>query len=103
MLRGRAVPPGRRPRSRGANLSRLVVLALMVMAVVRELRKPPPQRSWQGEVLGFVPYDLRSPSVSRLRASVWQPDSDRWLLPRSFGVGWSPNLARIVEVLRRPR
>ena len=78
----------------------LVGLALMVMAVVQELRKPSAERSWHGEVLGFVPYDLRPPTVSRFRASVWQPESERWLLPRSVGVGWSPNLARIAAVLR---
>jgi len=81
----------------------LAVLALTAMAVVQELRKPPAERSWRGEVIGFVPYDLCPPTLSRFRASVWQPESDRWLLPRSFGVGWSPNLAHIAAVLRRRR
>ena len=91
-------------RPRGTNLLGLAGLALMVMAIVQELRKPPAERSGQGEILGFVPYDLRPPTVSRLRASVWQPESERWLLPRSLGVGWSPNVARIASVLRkRPR
>jgi len=88
-------------RRRGTNLLGLAGLALMVMAVVKELRKPSAERSWHGEVLGFVPYDLRPPTVSRLRASVWQPDSERWLLPRSLGVGWSPNMARIAAVFRK--
>lgn len=93
--------PSRWSRSRVANLLGLAGLALMIMAVARELRKPPAERSWHGEVLGFVPYDLRPPTVSRLRESVWQPESGRWFLPRSLGVGWSPNLARIATLLRR--
>ena len=97
---GRQLSPGRSPRPRGTNLLGLAALALMVMAVVQELRKPAWERSWHGKVLGFVPYDLRPPTVSRLRASVWQPESERWLLPRSLGVGWSPNVARIAAALR---
>lgn len=89
-------------RPRRHHLLGLVGLALMGTAVVQELRKPPGERTWHGEVLGFVPYDLRPPTVARLRASVWQPESGRWLLPRSLGVGWSPNLARIAALLRRP-
>ena len=88
------------PRRRGTNLLGVAGLALTAMAVVRELRKPKAERSWHGELLGFVPYDLRPPTISRLRASVWQPESERWFLPRSLGVGWSPNLARIASALR---
>ena len=102
--RGADCPTGRRTRSRGTNLLGLAGLALTVLAIVRELSKPPAERTWRGEVLGFVPYDLRPPTVSRLRESVWQPESERWLLPRFLGVGWSPNLARIAAVLgKRPR
>lgn len=92
----RAPASRRRPRAGGAKLLGLVGLALTVMAVVQELRRPRAERTWQGQVLGFVPYDLRPPTLPRLRASVWQPASERWLLPRSFGVGWSPNLAKVV-------
>lgn len=83
----------------------LVGLALTAVAIAQELSRPRAERSWEGRVLGVVPYDFRPPTVSRLRASVWQPESERWLLPRSFGVGWSPNLARILAALhlrRRP-
>jgi hypothetical protein len=100
---GPHTPSRRSARPRGHNLLGLVGLALMVMAVVQELRKPSAERTWHGEVLGFVPYDLRPPTVSRLRASLWQPESDRWLLPRSLGVGWSPNVARMAAVVRKRR
>ena len=98
---GFRTPLRRSPRPRGRHLLGLVGLVLMVTAVVQELRKPPGERAWHGEVLGFVPYDLRPPTVSRLRTSVWQPASDRWLLPRSLGVGWSPNLARAAALIRK--
>ena len=96
---GSRTPSRRSPHPRGHHVLGLVGLALMVTAVVQELRKPPGERTWHGEVLGLVPYDLRPPTVSRLRASVWQPESERWLLPRSLGVGWSPNLARAAALL----
>lgn len=101
--RGLHTASRRSPHPRGTNLLGLASLTLVLVAVVQELRKPPAERTWHGEVLGFVPYDLRPPTVSRLRASVWQPESERWLLPRFLGVGWSPNLARIAALLRRRR
>ena len=85
------------------DLRRAVTLALFVAAVGKELRKPPGEREWHGEVLGVVPYDLRPPTLSRIRASLWDPESPRWFLPRSFGVGWSPNLARVARALRLRR
>lgn len=71
----------------------------LLAAVVKELRKAPDERTWHGELAGFVPYDLRPPTLQRLRASLWDPQSSRWLLPRSFGVGWSPNLARLARAI----
>ncbi|HEX6149306.1 DUF5808 domain-containing protein [Nocardioides sp.] len=79
----------------------LVALALAAVAVVKELRTPPGERSWHGVLFGFIPYDLRVPTLARLRRSLWSPDDERLLLPRSFGVGWSPNLARVVALCRR--
>ena len=79
---------------------RVVALALLAAAAVKELRKPPEARTWHGTLFGFLPYDLRPPTISRIRQSLWAPDDDRFLLPRSFGVGWSPNLARLVRFVR---
>jgi len=82
---------------------RLLGFALLATAVVKELRKPAEVRTWHGTLGGFVPYDLRPPTLARLRSSLWAPDDDRILLPRSFGVGWSPNLAKLARLLRRAR
>ncbi len=87
----------RRPR---ATLTQVTVLALTVWAVVKELRTPPPQRTWHGVIAGVVPYDFRVPSIARIRARVWNPSSESLLGPRVFGVGWTVNLGRVVELVR---
>jgi hypothetical protein len=76
----------------------LVSMALLGAAVVTELRKPKDERTWQGELAGFVPYDLRPPTIDRLRTSLWSPDDPRLFLPRAAGVGWSPNVGRLVRL-----
>ena len=69
-------------------------IAVGAIAVLGELRRPAEQRQWHGYVLGFVPYDFRAPSFSRLRDAWWNPDDPRLLTPRDFGVGWAVNLHR---------
>jgi hypothetical protein len=88
-------------KKRSRSLFRLLSLALLAAAVVTELRKPKQERTWQGELVGVVPYDLRFPTPDRIKASLWSPDDRRWFLPRAAGVGWSPNLGRIYRALRR--
>jgi len=78
-------------------------LALLVTAVVHELRLPPDRRTWHGEVCGFVPYDLRRPTLARVREKLWSPDDPRLLMPHVFGVGWTPNLGRLAALLGRAR
>ena len=60
-------------------------LALIVSAIVDQMRRPADERTWTGSVL-FFPYDLRIPTVERV------------LTPKSFGVGWDINF---FQVLRR--
>jgi len=79
---------------------RLITLALAVAAVVKELRTPPEERRWNG-VLGFVPYDFRIPTVARIKQRMWDPEGAHLLSPRVFGVGWTLNLGRLVELVRR--
>lgn len=81
-------------------MGRAVTLALVVAAVFKERRKPAAQRTWHGELAGFVPYDLRRPTLARVRASVWNPESPRLFTPQAFGVGWSLNVGRLVRLLR---
>jgi hypothetical protein len=90
------------------NLRRLVrftAFALVAAAVATELAKPAPERTWQGRVLGVVPYDFRPPTWQKIREAYWNPDSDRLFSDRVFGVGWAVNLYRaktlMEEVFRR--
>ena len=68
-------------------------------AVYQELRKPPPERSWQGRVLGVVPYDFRVPTWQRLRDAYWDPTNDRVFTDHVFGVGWGVNIPVAVRKL----
>jgi hypothetical protein len=81
-------------------LATLAGLALLAAAVARELSRPAELRTWHGQLLGFVPYDLRPPTLERARATLWNPDDPRVLVPALFGVGWSMNLARLARDLR---
>lgn len=89
----------RRPLS---SLLKAVSFALLVAAVVRELRTPADERTWHGRI-GFVPYDLRPPTLARVRAAWWNPDDDRLVTPRAFGVGWSVNLGRVWKLIADAR
>ena len=88
-------------RSTERTVSLVVVAALLAAAIIQELRKPPDERRWVGKVAGIVPYDLRRPTFRRLLASVWSPDDSRILMPYGFGVGWTVNVGRLVELARR--
>jgi hypothetical protein len=81
-------------------LAEVAVIALSVAAVVRELRRPRAQRTWQGRV-ARVPYDFRAPSLTRLRHGVWQPTSSDVVVPKSFGLGWTVNLGSVAARTRR--
>jgi hypothetical protein len=73
-------------------LVRLTAFGLVVAAVATELSKPEPERTWEGRVLGFVPYDFRPPTWDRIRDAYWDPGSDHLFSDRVFGVGWAVNL-----------
>jgi hypothetical protein len=88
-------------RSTERTVSLVVVAALLAAAIIQELRKPSDERRWVGKVAGIVPYDLRRPTFRRLLASVWSPDDSRILMPYGFGVGWTVNVGRLVELARR--
>jgi Family of unknown function (DUF5808) len=75
-------------------LARFVGFGLIVAAVATELAKPAPERTWQGKVLGVVPYDFRPPTWERIRSAYWNPQSDHLFSDRVFGVGWAINLYR---------
>ena len=92
----------KRDRDRTKKLFRLGVLALTGAAIAQELKKPPEDRTWNGTVGGFIPYDFRIPTPERVRARLWDPEGDV-ISPQVFGVGWSVNIGRVVAAFRDSR
>lgn len=78
---------------------RMAVVGIGAIALLQELRKPKADREWNGRV-GFVPYDFRLPTPSRVRERYWNPDDERIFVPQLFGVGWTVNLGRVVKLIR---
>jgi len=91
--------PKKKRKGGFADVVRVVGLALVAAAVVKELRTPADEREWHGK-LGFVPYELRPPTLARFKERVWAPDSDTLVGPRVFGVGWTVNLGRVWTLAR---
>jgi hypothetical protein len=87
-------------RKRGGNPVLFIVLvAIAVAAIRRQVALPKEERTWHGVVEVPVPYDFRFPTVERIRRSVWDPDDERVILPRAFGIGWSVNAAAVLKRL----
>ncbi len=78
---------------------RMAVLGALVGAIWRELSKPPAERTWNGRLLGFVPYDLRLPTLTRLRDSYFNTRSAALFTSQPVGVGWSVNIAAVLKRL----
>ncbi len=72
---------------------------LLGTAIVQEVRLPAEQRTWHGMLFGFVPYDLRPPTLDRLRHTLWNPEQPAVLVPTAFGVGWTINAAAVMRLL----
>ena len=80
-------------------LLRMAVFGAVAGAVYTELRKPPEQRTWNGKLLGFVPYDFRVPSLEQLRSAYWNPRSPKIFTARPLGVGWAINIPTLLRRL----
>jgi hypothetical protein len=81
-----------------ARLMRLIGPALFLATIVQELRKPREQRTWHGNVFGFIPYDYRPPTLTRIKESFWNPADHHLFTPRPMGIGWAVN---VYELRRR--
>ena len=80
-------------------LLRMAVVATVLGAIYTELRKPPEQRTWNGKLLGVIPYDFRLPTIERLRAAYWNPASPKVFTARPLGVGWAVNIPTLLRRL----
>ena len=83
-------------------LIKWTAFALAAVAVAEQLRRPAEERTWEGTVAGIVPYDFRMPTIERARSRWWNPEEPRLFVPQVFGVGWTINLARLVDLVRDP-
>ena len=81
------------------SLIRMAVVGAVVGAIYVELRKPPAERTWNGKLLGVVPYDFRVPSLEGLRQAYWNPRSPKVFTPRPLGVGWAVNIPTLLRRL----
>lgn len=80
------------------NLWKVALFMIGVIAIVKELRKPPEERTWHGKVGDLVPYDFRVPTVERIRATYWNPGGP-FLPSKAFGVGWAVNLGALKRLI----
>jgi hypothetical protein len=81
---------------------RLALAIIGVIAIVQELRKPSEERTWNGKVADFVPYDFRTPTMGRVRSTYWNPEGPI-LSSKVFGVGWAPNLGALARMAGKRR
>ena len=81
-------------------IGRAILLSLVGAAVITELRKPKEERSWHGKLAGFVPYELRRPTLQRVRDTYWAPADEHVFKPAVWGVGWALNVGRVVKMVR---
>ncbi len=80
-------------------LLRMSVFAAVAGALYVELRKTPEDRTWNGRLLGVVPYDFRLPTLEGLRQAYWNPHSPKLFTPRPLGVGWAVNIPTLLRRL----
>jgi hypothetical protein len=80
-------------------IATLVGIGLVAAAVLQELQRPAGERSWHGNVLGFVPYDFRPPTLEGIKNEIWNPQSPDILTPHAFGVGWGINFGAVARQL----
>ncbi|MDQ3691922.1 MAG: hypothetical protein M3406_18185 [Chloroflexota bacterium] len=80
-------------------LLRMAVFGAVAGALYTELRKPPQDRTWNGKLLGFVPYDFRPPTLEHLRTAYWNPRSPKLFSDRPLGVGWAVNIPTLLRRL----
>lgn len=99
MRKPTTAPDEKRRRSDGIKPLKLLAMALAIAAIIKELRLPKEERAWHGALGGFVPYDFRMPTFSKIKGAFWNPEGSI-VVDRPFGVGWTINLGAIVAKIR---
>jgi hypothetical protein len=84
-----------------SGLARLILLTVLAGIVYSEVRKVPGAPRFRGKALGFIPYDIRPPSLAKIPGTYWDPHEPRIFTGRVSGIGWSINFAALVERMKR--
>jgi hypothetical protein len=84
-------------------LIRTLTMAAIAGAIYKEMRLPAEERTWHGQLLGFVPYDFRLPTPRRMIDAFWNPRSPQLFQDQPFGVGWAVNVPAALRLLGRLR
>src|SRR3954447_5445942 len=90
----------RRRVRRARRIKRGVTATLFAAVFARELRKPPEQRTWEGRLLGVIPYSLKRPTLALAKTRLWSPAGPLFV-PKVFGIGWDLNFGRLFALVRR--
>ena len=80
---------------------KLFMVAVIAAVIYEEVRKRPGSERWHGRAFGFVPYDLRPPSLSAIREAYWNPKDHRIFTGKVAGIGWGINLAALSNRISR--
>jgi hypothetical protein len=91
---------GEKKRPTAQDLWRILLVIIGVVAIVQELKKPQAERTWNGLVGGFVPYDFRKPTADRFRETYWNPEGPI-VGAKAWGVGWAPNFGAIKTLISK--
>lgn len=75
-------------------LTRAGLIVIAAAALLDQLGRAPADRNWHGRVLG-VPYDVRAPTIERVRERLWNKQDERVLTPTVLGIGWTLNLYQL--------
>ena len=70
----------------------IAVLAMVLLLRLLERRGVMKSR---GVLLG-IPYDLRTPTMGRVKERFWNPADPRMLTPKVFGWGYSVNIPAVL-------
>ena len=81
------------------NLLKLFTAMVVVGIIVEEIKKDDEAERWKGKSLGFVPYDLRPPALSKIKESYWDPTNDELFSGKRGFIGWAINFAALRKIL----
>ncbi|MFL2640442.1 MAG: hypothetical protein ACJ0OL_03880 [Dehalococcoidia bacterium] len=81
------------------NLVKLFTAMVVAGIIVEEIKKEDGVERWKGKSLGFVPYDLRPPALSKIKESYWDTSTNEVFSGKVSGIGWAINFAALRNLL----